>query len=110
MKEKLAVFLIILGFIIPSFGDMNEIMAQTSPGFYSSLKDGQVVSGFRTLAVYLNDTGAPMGGRFRHLASGFTVDLLEIQTVPQGLIWVRSFPVSDRGEPHTQEHLLLGKG
>jgi Zn-dependent M16 (insulinase) family peptidase len=30
--------------------------------------------------------------------------------VPQVFAWVNSFPTSDRGEPHTQEHLLLGKG
>src|SRR3712207_8568127 len=42
--------------------------------------------------------------------SGFTIDLLQIQSVPQSFIWVKSFPVSDMGEPHTQEHLLIAKG
>src|SRR5206468_8208945 len=32
------------------------------------------------------------------------------ESVPQGYTWVNSIPVSDQGEPHTQEHLLLGKG
>ena len=29
---------------------------------------------------------------------------------PQAFIWVTTFPTSNMGEPHTQEHLLLGKG
>ena len=42
--------------------------------------------------------------------SGFTSDLLQIQSVPQAFIWVTTYPTSNMGEPHTQEHLLLGKG
>jgi Zn-dependent M16 (insulinase) family peptidase len=75
-----------------------------------SLKQDQVVSGFRTEAIYLNDADKPMGARFRHTSTGFTFDLLQIQSVPQAFLWVNSFPTSDMGEPHTQEHLLLGKG
>ena len=51
-----------------------------------------------------------MGARFIHQRSGFMVDLLEIQSVPQAFVWVTTFPTSNMGEPHTQEHLLLGKG
>jgi Zn-dependent M16 (insulinase) family peptidase len=74
------------------------------------LKQGDVVEGFRADAVYLNDAGDAMGGRFVHQGTGFTLDLLRLQSVPQSFIWVTSFPTSDMGEPHTQEHLLLGKG
>src|SRR4051812_3942518 len=77
---------------------------------YDSLTEGQLVSGFRTSAIYLNDTERPMGARFTHARSGFTLDLLEIQSVPQAFVWVTTYPTSDMGEPHTQEHLLLGKG
>lgn len=84
--------------------------AQTRPVSYTTLTDGQTVSGFRAVAVYLDDAGRPMGARFRHLASGFTLDLLDIQSVPQAFIWVTTFPTSNMGEPHTQEHLLVGKG
>ena len=77
---------------------------------YGNITEGQTISGFRTAAVYLNDTDQPMGARFVHQKSGFTVDLLEIQSVPQAFVWVTTFPTSDMGEPHTQEHLLLGKG
>jgi Zn-dependent M16 (insulinase) family peptidase len=74
------------------------------------LKEGQVVEGFRATSLYLNDVGDAMGARFVHVSTGFTLDLLRLQSVPQGFIWVNSWPTSDMGEPHTQEHLLLGKG
>jgi Zn-dependent M16 (insulinase) family peptidase len=77
---------------------------------YGTLTEGQIIHGFRTSAVYSNDTDQPMGARFVHVKSGFTLDLLEIQSVPQAFVWVTTFPTSDMGEPHTQEHLLLGKG
>ena len=75
-----------------------------------ALKKGDRAHGFRAEAVYLNDEGRPMGARFIHESSGFTLDYLQIESVPQGYTWVNSFPVGDQGEPHTQEHLLLGKG
>jgi len=74
------------------------------------LKKDDLVDGFRVAAIYLNDADQPIGGRFVHRRSGFTLDLLQIESVPQGYTWVNSIPVSDQGEPHTQEHLLLGKG
>lgn len=76
----------------------------------SKLEAGTKVHGFRTEAVYLNDRDEPFGARFVHENTGFTLDALQIETAPQGFIWVNSFPTSDKGEPHTQEHLLLGKG
>jgi Zn-dependent M16 (insulinase) family peptidase len=85
--------------------------AQTSAAVsFDSLKEGETVEGFRAEAVYLNDSDRPFGARLRHARTGFTLDFLEIQSVPQVFAWVNSFPTSDRGEPHTQEHLLLGKG
>jgi len=77
---------------------------------YGTLTEGQTIQGFRTEAVYFNDTDQPLGARFVHQKSGFTLDLLEIQSVPQAFVWVTTYPTSDMGEPHTQEHLLLGKG
>src|SRR5687768_6308022 len=77
---------------------------------YSSITEGQIISGFRTAAVYLNDADSPIGARFTHQRSGFTLDMLTIQSVPQAFVWVTTYPTSDMGEPHTQEHLLLGKG
>jgi len=76
----------------------------------SNLKEGQIINGFRTEAIYLDDSDKAFGARFRHVRTGFTLDFLQIQSVPQVFAWVNSFPTSERGEPHTQEHLLLGKG
>ncbi|MFA6958657.1 MAG: hypothetical protein WC538_22540 [Thermoanaerobaculia bacterium] len=76
----------------------------------ATLKKGDTVRGFRVEAIYLNDADTPFGGRFVHARSGFTLDALLIETAPQGFFWINSFPTSDKGEPHTQEHLLLGKG
>lgn len=86
------------------------IMAQQRQMTFENLAPGQAAGGFRADAVYLNDADRAMGARFVHARSGFTIDLLEIQSVPQVYMWVKSFPTSDMGEPHTQEHLLLGKG
>src|SRR5918911_3167130 len=77
---------------------------------FDSLTEGKIVNGFHAEAVYLNDSDKPFGARLRHARTGFTLDYLEIQSVPQVFVWVNSFPTSEHGEPHTQEHLLLGKG
>src|SRR5688572_29053538 len=74
------------------------------------LKKGDVVEGFRVESIYLNDADKPLGARFIHQRSGFTLDYLQIESVPQGYTWVNSITTGDQGEPHTQEHLLLGKG
>ena len=84
--------------------------AYAAPVQLGALKKGDVAHGFRAEAVYLNDAGKPIGARFIHERSGFTLDTLQIESVPQGYTWVNSFTVGDQGEPHTQEHLLLGKG
>jgi Zn-dependent M16 (insulinase) family peptidase len=75
-----------------------------------TLADGAKLRGFTARALYLDDAGHAMGARFVHDHTGFVFDYLKIESAPQGYIWVTTFPTSDRGEPHTQEHLLLGKG
>ncbi|MBX3160045.1 MAG: hypothetical protein KF773_29015 [Deltaproteobacteria bacterium] len=74
------------------------------------LAEGKEVRGWKPVALYLDDADAPLGARFVHGKTGFTLDYLRIESAPQGMLWVTSFPTSDQGEPHTQEHLLLGKG
>ena len=88
----------------------NPLTAQIKTVSLSNLTEGQKLNGFSAVAVYLNDAGQPMGGRFIHERTRFTLDLLQIESVPQTFIWVNTFPVSDKGEPHTQEHLLITKG
>ena len=77
---------------------------------FSDVTPQTAAHGFRATAVYLNDAGQPFGARFIHQKTGFTLDLIQIQSVPQAFTWTNTFPVSDKGEPHTQEHLLVGKG
>ena len=89
---------------------MSTISITAAPAQLSALKKGDVVEGFRTDAIYLGSDGSPLGARFTHRRSGFTLDYLQIESVPQGFTWVNSIPTGDQGEPHTQEHLLLGKG
>jgi len=77
---------------------------------FADLKQDAVIAGFRAKALYKNGMDQAMGGRFIHEKTGFTLDLIEIQTVPQSYVCVHTHPTSNMGEPHTQEHLLLGKG
>jgi Zn-dependent M16 (insulinase) family peptidase len=98
MRTFIAALIMITTTLPASAADLDKLAA------------GQTLHGFRVAAVYLNDSDKPMGARFLHEKSGFTLDFLQIESVPQGYTWVTSIPVSDQGEPHTQEHLLLGKG
>ena len=53
---------------------------------YATVAEGQTINGFRTIAVYVNDADRPMGARFVHERSGFTLDLVEIESVPQAFV------------------------
>jgi Zn-dependent M16 (insulinase) family peptidase len=96
---------VLLLFSVIALGASNE-----SPVAFSDVTEQTAAHGFRAAAVYLNDADQPFGARFIHQKTGFTLDLIQVQSVPQAFVWVNSFPVSDKGEPHTQEHLLMGKG
>jgi Zn-dependent M16 (insulinase) family peptidase len=80
------------------------------PTAFSDITQQTTSHGFRAGAVYLDDAGKPFGARMIHEKTGFNLDLIQVQSVPQAFAWVNSFPDSERGEPHTQEHLLVGKG
>ena len=85
--------------------------AQAAPSVdLAALKAGDRSHRFEATAVYLDAADRPMGARFRHLPTGFQLDLLRIESVPQAFTWVKTFATSDQGEPHTQEHLLLLRG
>lgn len=77
---------------------------------FDALREREVRIGFSVQNVYLNGKDQAFGSRLIHTPTGFTLDLFEIQSVPQAFLWVNSVPNSDMGEPHTCEHLLLGKG
>jgi hypothetical protein len=80
------------------------------PATLESLTQGQSAHGFVAEARYVDGAGHPRGARFTHTKTGFVLDYLAIETAPQAFIYVTTYPSSDRGEPHTQEHLLLGRG
>ncbi len=74
------------------------------------LTENTRVGDFTAEAVYEGVGGRVQGARLRHISSGFVLDFMRIQSIPQAFFWVNSHPVSDQGEPHTLEHLVLGKG
>src|ERR1043166_6129810 len=93
------------------FSQLPMAQGQTKdPNPYDALTKNQILHGFRVDAVYLDDADKPIGARLIHERTGFTLDLLQIQSGPQAFIYTNTFTVSDMGEPHTQEHLLIGKG
>ncbi len=75
-----------------------------------SLKPHEKIHGFSVACVYENAAGKAMGARFISDRYGFILDVMRIQSVPQAFFWVKTPPTSSKGEPHTCEHLLLGKG
>jgi Zn-dependent M16 (insulinase) family peptidase len=83
---------------------------QVEEGDLARLKPGHKVSGFSLLNLYEDGAGKVMGARLISDRHGFLVDILGIQSVPQGFMWVKSIPTTDQGEAHACEHLLLGKG
>jgi predicted Zn-dependent peptidase len=68
------------------------------------------VQGFVAKAVYVDDDNRLRGARFVHARTHFVLDYLQIESAPQAMVYATTYPTSDDGEPHTQEHLLLGKG
>ncbi|MBL9018255.1 MAG: hypothetical protein JNL83_28970 [Myxococcales bacterium] len=76
----------------------------------ATLEVGRSALGFTPAAIYTDGNDQPIGARLVHDKTKFLFDYLRIESAPQAFIWVNSFPTSDKGEPHTQEHLLLGKG
>ncbi len=68
------------------------------------------MQGFVVQAIYVGDDDHARGARFVHARTRFVFDYLQIESAPQAMLYVTTYPTSDDGEPHTQEHLLLGKG
>jgi Zn-dependent M16 (insulinase) family peptidase len=78
--------------------------------FFEQIEPNAVFHGFKIENLYLDAKDEAVGARLIHLNTGFTLDLFQIQSVPQAFMWVNSPIYGDMGEPHTCEHLLLGKG
>ncbi len=84
--------------------------ANNLPADWKKVASKSQIADFQCVALYTNDMDQVVGARFDHTPSGFVLDVLRFETVPQSFVWVNTPPVSDQGEPHTLEHLLLGKG
>jgi len=82
----------------------------TTKADLANLAEGDSMSTFSVVNLWVDEVNEPIGARFIDCRYGFIVDLLSIQSVPQGFFWVKTPPKWDKGEPHTCEHLVLGKG
>ncbi len=80
------------------------------PVALTSLDQGERAQGFVATALYVDDDGRPRGARLLHETTRFVFDYLVIESAPQAFVYATTYPTSDGGAPHTQEHLLLGKG
>ena len=97
-------------FLVAALASLLLPAALAAPVDLSRLAPGDKSHGFRVDSIYLDAADRPLGARFMHQSTGFTLDLLQIESVPQSFSWVNTFATSDQGEPHTQEHLLLLRG
>src|SRR5262245_34317358 len=97
--------------LIENVYDLHTVKSEaTTSGGVVAWTKGKTVADFAVDAIYTDDQGRVMGTRWVHKAHGMPVTVLRIQSVPQVFLAFNTPPVSDRGEPHTGEHLLLGKG
>mgnify|MGYP000956923502 CR=1 FL=1 len=100
-KTRIMSLLLAILLAVPVIGSMD---------YLESLQPEQEINGFIVKNLYVTGADKAMGARFISKEYGFIVDLLRIQSVPQAFFWVKTPPSSSMGEPHTCEHLLLGKG
>ena len=88
----------------------SRVASASDQFFFQSLQPNQKLTGFTVRTQYVNQVGDGVGGRFVSDKYGFIVDLFSLESAPQAFYWIKTPPADDRGEPHTCEHLLLGKG
>jgi len=84
--------------------------ASTNKLIFEDLEQYQDIASFKVVNLYTDGLDRAMGARFVSVKTGYLIDMIRIQSVPQGFFWVKTPPKWDKGEPHTCEHLLLGKG
>jgi len=83
---------------------------QSRPDPIAELERGDQIASFSVDARFDGAEDQPAGLRFIHDPTGMPIDVLRFDSIPQAMLWVETPPGSDRGEPHTGEHLVLGKG
>ncbi len=96
--------------ILLAMGISGSAQAQGTAITLDGLTEGSRIASFHATARYRMGEAGSLGARFVHGPTGMPVDILRFDSVPQAMVWVRTAPISDRGEPHTLEHLVLGKG
>jgi hypothetical protein len=74
------------------------------------LKEAQRLADLQVVNLFSDSDGRVVGAKFLHVPTGAPVFLLRIEGVPQLFTWVNTPVDSNRGLPHSLEHLLLGKG
>lgn len=100
-------FAILFIFII---GALTCLSATRPADSLSGLTPGQERSGFRVVNLYCDENRRIAGVKLEHIRTGAPVFFLQMETVPQVLMWIDTPATSDQGLPHALEHLLAGKG
>jgi Zn-dependent M16 (insulinase) family peptidase len=96
--------------LLSAWLEIAGLSASASAEDLSRLKSNQQVSDFRVTNLYADTDGRVVGAKFQHISTGAPVFFLQIETVPQAFIWVDTPDDSNKGLPHSLEHLLAGKG
>jgi Zn-dependent M16 (insulinase) family peptidase len=76
----------------------------------SSLKQNQEIGAFRVVNLLADSERKIVGAKFLHGPSNAPVYVIQIETAPQTFMWVDTPEDSNRGLPHSLEHLLATKG
>jgi len=105
MKQRLVSILTVA--LLLAAVPVAPLLAQSE---FDTMSQGQQIADFRLKTIYENEYGDAVGAEFRHVPSNFVLDVLRIESIPQGFIWVNAPPRTDGGEPHAMEHMVLGKG
>ncbi len=74
------------------------------------MEEGESIGPFKSEKIYLNDDNEVLGIKLKHSGLNVPVIVFKMATVPQLFTWVDTPELTNRGLPHSLEHLLVGKG
>src|SRR5258708_19852487 len=94
MRKTVAMALSLMFSTLASAGDLDK------------LRVGDTAQGFRATTIYLDEADRVLGARFVHQKTRHTLDLLQIESVPQPYTPINTTPASRPGSTHTPQHLL----
>src|SRR5918996_175899 len=109
---------LVLGLLLAFMSHPTEALERQSRGqpprpgatTLATFRVGEAIAGFRVVAHYTDHAERVVGLRLTHVATRTPVHFLQIATVPQAAIMIRTYPHADHGAAHALEHLLIGKG